>query len=214
MDRAWLYADAMSIRVLEDLTPELAELFRESGRFAVDTETSGLDWRVDRLEICQLYSPRTGSVIVRNSSRRPERLASVLESSTAQSVFHFAPFDLRFLEKAWGIRASAVRCTKTASRVADPELPNAEHSLKPLLQRRLGIHLDKGAVRTSDWGAVELSAQQIEYAIGDVRHLLDLHDDITPHLSPDQNALYEAMCEYLPSDTHREIIGIPNPLVH
>lgn len=204
----------MPIHVLEDFTPELAELVRQSGRCAVDTETSGLDWRTDRLGICQIYSPETGPVIVRNTGHRPEHLAAILESSTVQSVFHFAPFDLRFLEHGWAIRVRNVRCTKTASRVLDPDLPNAEHSLKPLLQRRLGIRVDKGAVRTSDWGTDELSAEQAQYAIGDVRHLLDLHDDITAHFSPNQRDLYESVCAYLPSDAHREITGVPNPLVH
>lgn len=209
-----LYSECMPVCVLEDLTAELALHILQSGRCAVDTETSGLDWRTDRLEICQIFSPVTGPVIIRNTGSRPENLATILESSAVEKVLHFAPFDLRFLDRWWRIRAQAVRCTKTASRVLEPDLPSADHSLKPLLERRLGVHVGKGAVRTSDWGAHELSAEQVEYAIDDVRHLLSLHDDITSQMSPKQRALYESVCAYLPSDARREIIGVPNPLVH
>lgn len=200
--------------MLEDLTPDLAMLILEAGRCSVDTETSGLDWRVDRLEICQIHSPMTEPIIVRNKGSRPPRLAAVLESSDVQAVYHFAPFDLRFLEHYWQIRARNVGCTKTASRISDPNLPNNAHSLKPLLERRLGVDLDKGTVRTSDWGVPELSPEQIEYAVGDVRHLLELHNDITSGFNAEQRILYEELCAYLPTDVHRELMGVPNPLVH
>ncbi|WME22616.1 hypothetical protein [Brachybacterium sp. GU-2] len=204
----------MPVRVLEDLPAELALHILQSGSCAVDTETSGLDWRTDRLEICQIFSPDCGPVIIRNTGRTPENLAMIIESPTVQKVLHFAPFDLRFLEFWWRIRAQSVRCTKTASRVLEPERPSAEYSLKPLLERRLGIRVGKGAVRTSDWGADELSAEQVEYAIDDVLHLLALHDDLTSSMSSEQRDLYEGICAYLPSDAHRELIGVPNPLVH
>lgn len=208
------YCEHMPVRVLEDLTAELAMHILQSGRCAVDTETSGLDWRTDRLEICQVASPDTGAVIIRNTGRRPENLATILESEAVEKVLHFAPFDLRFLEHGWGVRARAIRCTKSASRVLDPDLPGADHSLKPLLERRLGVRVGKGAVRTSDWGAPELSAEQVEYAVDDVRHLLSLHDDLTSHMSAEQLALYDSMCAYLPCDAHREVIGVPDPLAH
>ncbi|MGM0697999.1 MAG: hypothetical protein ACQEVD_04075 [Actinomycetota bacterium] len=204
----------MPIHVQQDLTPELAMLIFESGRCAVDTETSGLDWREDRLEICQISTPNADPVIVRNSGYRPPLLATVLESTDVESVYHFAPFDLRFLEQNWQIRTRNVRCTKTASRVADPTMPNYAHSLKPLLARRLGIELEKGSVRTSDWGAPELSPEQIDYAVSDVQHLLELHDNIVSGFNSDDLGLYGALCAYLPTDAHREIVGIPNPLVH
>lgn len=204
----------MPVHILEDLTAEFALRILQSGSCAVDTETSGLDWRTDRLEICQIYSAATGAVIIRNLGRTPENLATVLESSAVEKILHFAPFDLRFLERQWGIRAKAVRCTKTASRILEPDLPSAEHSLKPLLERSLGIRVDKGAVRTSDWGAHELSSEQISYATSDVLHLISLHDQITSRMSAEQRALYESVCKYLPSDAHREIIGVPDPLVH
>lgn len=199
---------------MEDLTAEFALRILRSGSCAVDTETSGLDWRTDRLEICQVFSPATGPVIIRNTGRAPQNLTTILESSAVEKVLHFAPFDLRFLEHRWGIRTQAVRCTKTASRVLEPDLPSADHSLKPLLERRLGVRVGKGAVRTSDWGALELSSEQISYAIDDVLHLLALHDEITSRMSAEQHALYESVCAYLPSDAHREIVGVPNPLVH
>lgn len=85
-----------------DLPSELAQSLTSAGCVAVDTETSGLDWSSDLLQLCQLYTPETGPILVRNVSARPERLGSVLEDPGVQKVFHFAPFDLRFLEGQWG----------------------------------------------------------------------------------------------------------------
>ena len=85
-------------------------------------------------------------------------------------VFHHAPFDLRFMNHASGYRAASVRCTKVASKLLDPQAPNQMHSLQTLAARYLGVHLAKGAVRTSDWSAA-LSAEQVAYAADDVIHL-------------------------------------------
>ncbi|MGP5090274.1 ribonuclease D [Brachybacterium tyrofermentans] len=204
----------MPIQILDDLTPELAQCIWETGICAVDTETSGLDWRTDRLEICQLFTPSTGPLIVRNRGARPPVLAAVLESRDVQSIYHFAPFDLRFLERYWGIRARRIGCTKTVSRIVNPDLSRGSHSLKPLVRRRLGIELDKGSVRTSDWGARALSSVQLDYAADDVRHLLPLHEQLIAELAEDRRNLYDAMCTYIPADAHREVLGIPDPLTH
>lgn len=141
----------------------------------MDTETSGLDWRVDSLGLCQLFTPQTGSILVRISGAAPT-LRAMLEDVSLVKVFHFAPFDLRFLEAKLGARTTSVFCTKAASKLLDPGAPASAHSLGALLREHFDIQLDKGGVRTSDWMAADLSAAQIEYAAGDVTHLLRLAD--------------------------------------
>lgn len=196
-----------------DLPADVALALRSVGRVAVDTETSGLDWSRDQLHLCQLYTPATGPVLLRHVDRRPTVLASVFEDSAVLKVLHFAPFDLTFLEAKWGVQSRSVVCTKTASRLLNPKLE--DHSLGTLLQRHLGVVVDKGAVRTSNWAAPSLTDGQLNYAVGDVANLLDLHDFFGERLQAAGLAeLYAQICAYMPVDAHLKVAGFPDPLTY
>lgn len=134
-----------------DLPDELAGAFAGARRVAWDVETTGLDWARDRVGTCQLFTEEVGVAVVSITDRRPARLITLLESPVPEKVFHHAPFDLRFMVHAWGLRPASVRCTKVASKLLRPDVPNDAHSLQRLVSRYLGISLAKGAVRTSDW---------------------------------------------------------------
>ncbi|WP_147918740.1 ribonuclease D [Ruania zhangjianzhongii] len=206
----------MGATVVEgDLPEDIADALRTAERIAVDTETGGLSWPEDPLLLCQVFSPATGPVLLRSVRRRPERLAAVLEDRGVTKVFHFAPFDLRFLAARWGVRTVGVECTKAASRLLDPDLPHAAHSLQSLVDRHLGITIAKGATRTSDWGATHLSPDQIAYAAADVAHLLDLVGTLKERLvKAGLDETFRAVCAYLPTDAQLEVDGIPNPLLY
>lgn len=197
-----------------DLPEELASEVRAAGRVAVDTETTGLDWRIDSLKLCQVFTPAIGPVLVRVEGEAPV-LRELLEDPSITKVFHFAPFDLRFLEAGIGARVTSVFCTKAASKLLDPGLPASAHSLGALLARQFGIQLDKGAVRTSDWGSAELSDAQTQYAAQDVVSLLRLADAESELLNGRGLAeVFASICAYMPIDAHLEILGVPNPLAY
>lgn len=197
-----------------DLSEEIAALVKDAGRVAVDTETTGLDWRTDSLKLCQLCAPTVGPVIIQITGLAPH-LRALLEDPSVTKVFHFAPFDLRFLEAALGARTTTVMCTKAGSKLLNPELPSSGHSLSALLHRHFGISLDKGAVRTSDWGSAQLTEAQTDYATGDVVSLLRLVDAEMELLqSRDLVDEFAAICAYMPVDAHLEVTGIPNPLAY
>lgn len=206
----------MAVTVVDgDLTPGLARALRKAGRVAVDTETSGLDWATDRLELCQLFSPPTGPVLVRHVSDAPLELAGLLDDVSVLKVLHFAPFDLKFLEAHASVNARSVACTKAASKLLDPGLLAPEHGLQALLLRHLNVKISKGAVRTSDWGSAELTDEQLSYAISDVMHLLDLFDVLHKQLeSRGLVSLYGRVCNYMPVDAHLEVAGVPDPLTY
>jgi ribonuclease D len=196
-----------------DLPPDLAHTLRGLGRVAVDTETSGLDWTTDRLLLCQLFTPETGPVLLRHVDHPPGELAGVMGDPAILKVLHYAPFDLRFLEARWGVRTRSVACTKAASRLLDPDLPAADHSLQALLRRHLGVIVAKGPVRTSDWGASTLSEEQVAYATADVAHLLELHEVLGKRLHEGgRSDLFAQVCAYMPVDAHLAVAGVPNPL--
>lgn len=209
---AALMRDQGTVRVARrDLPDELAAAFRSARRIAWDVETSGLDWRRDRLGTCQLFAAGVGVVVVSLGEGKPAALAKLLEEPDVEKVFHHAPFDLRFIVHAWGVRPVSIRCTKVASKVLEPSASNEVHSLQQLAARYLGVSLGKGEVRKSDWSAHELTPEQLEYAAGDVMHLLALLDVLEARLQASGRAeLYDACCAFLPARVSLEIGGYPD----
>lgn len=198
-----------------DLPDDLCAELRGAERVAVDTETTGLDWRHDALKLLQLHAVAHGALLVRVAGRPAPNLRSLLEDALVTKVFHHAPFDLRFISATWGVRPKSVFCTKAASKLLDPQLPAGEHGLAPLLLRRLSVQLGKGPVRTSDWGAPVLSAAQMEYAAADVEFLLPLADSELAQL--EAKGLiddFRSICAYMPLDAHLAVSGVPNPLLY
>lgn len=212
MRAAALMSSSGPIRVLGgDLPGDLAEGFAAADRMAWDIETSGLDWRRERIGTCQLFAVGVGAVVVSVGAGRPARLAGLLEDGSVEKVFHHAPFDLRFLVTAWGVSPRSVRCTKVASKILDPEAPNETHSLQQLARRYLGLELPKGAVRVSDWTAAQLTDEQVEYAAGDVVCLPGLLTAMESRLrETGRQELYDACCAFLPARVTLEVGDYPD----
>ncbi|ODR07303.1 hypothetical protein BHQ21_09625 [Mycobacterium sherrisii] len=171
-----MITNAQKVDLVEgDVSADFEEAVRDTGVVAWDIETSGLDWRLDRIATCQLHVPNVGTQIIRVGSdgRRPDRLRELLISEHVLKVFHHAPFDLRFMRHHWKAEARSVACTKILSKIVRPEADRSDHSLKPTLERFLGITLDKSQQR-SDWFSPVLTQEQLAYAAQDVVYLLPL----------------------------------------
>jgi ribonuclease D len=194
-----------------DLPLELASAFANCPLVGWDIETSGLDWRGDRIGTCQIFAEELGAVVVSLSDETPVRLTGLLEDARVVKVFHHAPFDLRFMAYAWGAQPASIRCTKVASKLLNPQAPNEVHSLQNLAGRFLGVRLSKGPVRTSNWSAATLSAEQIDYAANDVIHLPSLLNALEHSLQEDGlDELYEQCCAFLPARVALELGGYPD----
>jgi ribonuclease D len=195
-----------------DISAELADAFARSALVAWDVETSGLDWQRDRLGTCQLFAEDIGAAVVTvGGCAVPKRLAALLADPSVVKVFHHAPFDLRFMAHAWRVRPASIRCTKVASKLLNPNEPNESHSLQRLVLRRLGVQLQKGEVRRSDWSAIHLTGEQIEYAVGDVIHLPALLRSLQDALDmDDKGGLYDDCCAFLPARVVLELGRYPD----
>lgn len=173
-----------------------------------DIETSGLNWRTDRIGTCQVaIEDRVAIVVMRQGSDRPPLLAALLEDDSVRKVFHHAPFDLRFMTYQWGTTARNVACTKIASKILSPELSGTAHSLKPLLERHLNVRIEKGQ-QVSDWLAPTLTAAQLDYAAADVAHLLELHGSLAIKCRDvGRDGELEASYSYLPTRVSLDLRG-------
>jgi ribonuclease D len=137
---------------------------------AVDTEAMGLNPHRDRLCLVQLSAGDGEAHLVQlpPDDYAAPRLRRLLADPGTTKLFHFARFDLAMLSRYLGVMATPVYCTKIASRLA--RTFTDRHGLRDLCKDLLGIDLAKQQ-QSSDWGAPELSEEQLRYAAADVLHL-------------------------------------------
>src|SRR5688500_10311564 len=105
-------------------------------------------------------------------------LAPLLAAGPAVKIMHAARQDLEVLLPAVGL-VQPVFDTQIAAALAG--FP-AQVGYAELARRLLGVELDKAHTRT-DWARRPLSAEQQEYALDDVRHLLALRASLLDTLA-------------------------------
>jgi ribonuclease D len=183
---------------------------------AVDTETMGLDPRRDRLCLVQLSAGDGVAHLVQilppqlgGRGADCPRLKALLADPARIKLMHFARFDLAMLYHALGIEAAPVRCTKIAARLT--RTFTERHGLKDLVRELLGVEISKEQ-QSSDWGAPELSAQQLAYAASDVLHLHALWAKLAALLAREgRMALAESCFAFLPSRARLDLLGYEAP---
>lgn len=190
-----------------DVSADFEWAVRDARIAAWDIETSGLDWRLDRIATCQLHVPNVGTQVIRMNGHEPERLRELLTSERVVKMFHHGPFALRFMRHHWKATARSVACTKILSKIIRPEAASEEHSLKPTLERFLGVVLDKRQ-QTSDWLSPSLTQEQLTYAVRDVKYLVPLLDRLMDEARASGVAdIAERTFEYLPTRAETDIRG-------
>jgi len=192
----------------EDVSKAFLKAALKCGTVAWDIETSGLDWRSERIALCQILVKDHGLSIVKikKRDRVPANLAALLQDNSVQKVFHHAMFDLRFLCYHWGVAAQNIACTKIAAKLLDPAKTEG-HSLSSLVREYLGVTLDKSS-RKSDWLTWGLSPEQWKYAGNDVKYLHDLLQTLLGELEKkDRRDLALRCFAHIPTQVQLEIQG-------
>jgi ribonuclease D len=193
--------------VAEDVDERFLDRAARSGRVAWDIETTGLDWRTKQIGTVQIANANEIAVVQLKPGQVPRRLSRLLASTVVEKVFHHAAFDLRFMAWSWQVQAQNIACTKVLSKILDPAAPHDQHSLKPILERYLGVNITKDEQR-SDWAAGILRAEQVAYAAADVRHLLALFDVMKERAHA--VGVWQLACasfEYLPTRVELDLRG-------
>jgi len=176
---------------------------------AVDSETMGLNPVRDRLCLVQLsVGDGTGHLVrFRAGPIEAPNLKALLADPKVTKLFHFARFDMAVLRHSLGVVVGPVYCTKIASKLA--RTFTDRHSLKELCRDLLGVDLSKQQ-QSSDWGAAELTEEQIEYAAADVLHLHALKERLDDILAREGRAdLAEACFAFLPTRVALDLRGWP-----
>ena len=178
---------------------------------AVDTETMGLNPRRDRLCLVQLSSGDGNCELVQipQGARHAPNLTRLMQDPAVLKIFHFARFDVTALKQGLGIACRPIYCTKIASRLV--RTFTDRHGLKDLCKDLLGIELSKQQ-QSSDWGAPELTPEQLRYAASDVLHLHALRLKLEAMLVREgRSELAQSCFGFLPTRAELDLGGWDEP---
>ena len=174
---------------------------------AVDTETMGLNPARDRLCLAQLSAGDGSAHIVQFApgAYAAPNLKRLLADPGVTKLFHFARFDVAMIRAYLGVLCRPVYCTKIASRLT--RTYTDRHGLKDICRELLGVELSKQQ-QSSDWGAAELSQEQLAYAASDVLYLHDLRAKLDVMLAREgRDGLAKACFDFLPTRAALDIAG-------
>ena len=144
---------------------------------ALDTEGASFHRFVDRVYLLQLSTEHAEAVIDPLPIGVPARLGQLLEDRAVEVILHDADYDLRLLHQDYGWRVTNLFDTRVAAQL----LGLRAFGLAALLEQYFGLKLDKKHQR-ADWSMRPLTADMLDYAAQDTRHLLGLRDRLRREL--------------------------------
>lgn len=202
-----------STHTVPDSNPDLSS--PSSPLVALDLETTGLNPAVDAICLLQYKVDGEEPQLV-----QPAGIPGVLDRlDDSELILHNAAFDLAFLKAKYGWTPKhRVWDTMVLSQLAYAGVFNVKtHNLKAALDRELDVDISKDE-QVSDW-AGELTAEQVEYAKNDVRHLHELRAELLEKIESSDEiidlemALIPVMADmlvhgvYVDADEWRERVG-------
>jgi ribonuclease D len=161
------------MRLIETI-PELERLGDElAGErlIAADTEAAGYHRYQDRLCLLQLSTRERTWIVDTVALGSLNPVADAFEKPDVEVVFHDADYDLRLLDRDFGVRVRGLFDTKIAARFTGEQA----FGLASLLGGELGVTLEKKHQR-ADWAKRPLTPELLEYAAMDTRYLPQLRD--------------------------------------
>lgn len=187
---------------------DLPDDVRLSNVVAVDTETMGLKPHRDRLCLVQLSAGDGVCHLVQFPQKQYENarnLKNLLADPSVTKLFHFARFDVMVLLHSLGVMATPLYCTKIASKLT--RTFTEKHSLKELCKEFLKIEISKQE-QTSDWGAPDLTPEQLRYAATDVLHLHALKEKLDVLLEREgKRELAQSCFSFVPSRSLLDLVA-------
>jgi ribonuclease D len=103
--------------------------------------------------------------------------AQILENRDIIKIFHGSDFDVRSIDREMNVRIENLFDTEIACRFLNVK----ERGLGALLKEHFDVFVDKRFQKV-DWSRRPLKDDMIEYSVGDVAHLIELHDRIKEKL--------------------------------
>ncbi|MFC1955454.1 ribonuclease D, partial [Chloroflexota bacterium] len=150
-----------------------------SHAIALDTESNSFHHYPEQLCLIQIATRHRVYIIDTISLDELDSLKEVLVDDSIRKVIHGADYDIRSLDRHYGFRIRNLFDTSIAARFTGI----TQFGLAALLRDLLGITINKSKrLQRADWGRRPLSAEALEYAATDVRHLLALQETLGQRL--------------------------------
>ena len=173
---------------------------------AIDSETMGLDPRRDRLCLVQLSRGDGDAHLVQfKDGYEAPNLRKLLADPAIMKLFHYGRFDIAMFDKYLDVLTAPVYCTKIASKLT--RTYTDRHGLRDLCRDLLGVEISKQQ-QTSDWGAAELTEEQLAYAASDVLYLHQLKQFLDGLLDREgRSEIAHACFQFLPMRARLDLLG-------
>ena len=174
---------------------------------ALDTETMGLDPHRDRLCLVQLSRGDGDAHLVQIAAGQSDapNLTRLLADPAVVKLFHYGRFDIAMMYKHFGVLAGPVWCTKIASKLT--RTYTDRHGLRDLCRELLGVEISKQQ-QSSDWGAPQLTEDQLAYAASDVLYLHRLKTILDGLIDREgRRDIADACFEFLPIRARLDLLG-------
>lgn len=173
---------------------------------AVDSETMGLNPHRDRLCLVQLSRGDGDAHLVQFvDGYDAPNLVKLLADPAITKLFHFGRFDVAMFYQYLGVLTAPVYCTKIASKLT--RTYTDRHGLRDLCRELLDVEISKQQ-QTSDWGAAELTEEQLAYAASDVLYLHQLKARFDKLLEREgRRDIAEACFGFLPIRARLDLLG-------
>ena len=165
---------------LIDTISELERLARrlaDEPLIAADTEAAGFHRYDDSLCLVQLSTRDETWLVDTLATRSLNPIAELFADPEVEILFHDADFDLRLLDRDFGVYVRGLFDTKIAARFAGER----SFGLASLLEGELDIEMEKKYQR-ADWAKRPLPQGMLEYAAMDTRYLPTLRDRLRARL--------------------------------
>ena len=151
----------------------------DSRAIALDTESNSFHHYPEQLCLIQIATRHKVYIIDTISLKELASLKEVLVDDSIKKVIHGADYDIRSLDRHYGFRIRNLFDTSIAARF----IGITQFGLAALTRDLLGITINKSKrLQRTDWGRRPLSAEALEYAATDVRHLLALREILDQRL--------------------------------
>ena len=161
-----------------DLVALMAELKREPA-FAIDTEFERERTYWPKLQLIQVAGRNTTAVIDPLAIDNLNPLYDLLRDASIVKVTHAGRQDAEIFYNRMQVPPANIYDTQIAAAFLGY---GDQIGYAALVNRLLNIRLKK-TERVTDWGQRPLSAGQIEYALADVRHLLEIRERMNKGLT-------------------------------
>lgn len=161
------------LSAVDDISDSLLKKYLAQDVVAVDTEMDGLRLGRDQVRLVQICDHlKNVSLVAVKPPKAPPNLKKLLTDKGTVKIFHFAITDVSMLQLSLGIKVAPYHCTKVMSKVVRTYTEG--HSLRHLAAELINLDMTKESQQTN-WGASNLSANQLQYAANDVLHLVKIY---------------------------------------